>query len=71
MVLYNQTGGWMMIRRIFRWPASEYNDLSPWYVVARRMTFYVMFVTALCLAWFAILCGYGYKAANDWFRDAI
>lgn len=55
----------------WRWPEDRYTGRVPWFVIARRLLFWLPLATGLVLAYLAIIGGYGKKEADKWLRNSI
>jgi hypothetical protein len=53
----------------WRWPESNSNNYLPWFVIMRRLAFSPLLLLGFCLAYVAILGGFGLSDAKRFWRN--
>lgn len=53
-----------------RWPEDAQKTISPWFVIAWRVPFYLLFYAFCSMAWVMVLLSNGLDDANRWWHDA-
>ena len=54
-------------RKWYKWPQGYIDNIVPWYVALRRLIFWPLLVTGMCITFVAVLGGFGiYEAKRTW-----
>ena len=55
----------------WKWPQTKYNDKAPWYVIIRRVVFYVPTFTAMFLFLGFVYLGWGKDMMVEIWEDLV
>ena len=55
----------------WRWPENVRTGRAPWFVVLRRIVFWLPLAVGLMIAYLSIIGGYGRKEAKKWLSSAM
>jgi hypothetical protein len=53
-----------------RWPEDAQKTMVPWFVIAWRLPFYLIFYACCSVAWLMVVFSNGPKNANEWWHNA-